>query len=274
MNDIICGDCVEVMKERIDDESIDLVITSPPYGNMRDYTGNDFDFDGIAFELHRVVAKGGVIVWVVGDEVVDGSESGESFLQALFFKDIGFRLHDTMIYEKTGTNYPSKGRYTQIFEYMFVLSKGKPKTWNPIKDVVKKWAGSWGTTTNRQKDGSLKISNSTTCNSISTEKATEDNPIHGYKQRTNVWRYKNGKKFAHTDEYAYKHPATFPESLARDHIITWSNPGDIVLDPLCGSGTTLKMAYLENRQFIGIDASMDYCDLARRRMIDCINRNR
>ena len=205
-------------------------------------------------------------MWVVNDETKNGGKTGTSFKQALGFMDVGFKLFDTIIYHKTGTAYPTKGRYTQIFEYMFVLSKGKPKTFNPICDVVRLWAGSWGKTTQRQKDGSLKASTSKNCGAGKSGKASEDNPIHGYKQRSNIWRIVNGKKFAHTDELAYGHPATFPEALARDHIISWTNPGDLVLDPMNGGGTTCKMAKQEGREYIGIDVSAEYCELARKRL--------
>lgn len=263
-NQIICGNCVDVMREMPDDYA-DLTVTSPPYDGLREYQGYTFDFAAIAEQLYRVTKKGGVVVWVVGDETKNGSETGTSFKQALGFMDAGFRLFDTMIYEKTGTSFPTNGKYTQIFEYMFILSKGKPKTFNPICDVAKLWAGSWGKTTQRQKDGSLKVSKAANCGA-GKEKASEDNPIHGYKQRTNIWRVVNGKKFAHTDDLAYEHPASFPEVLANDHILTWTNPGDLVLDPMVGSGTTCKMAAKNGRNYIGVDVSADYVDVARRRL--------
>jgi DNA modification methylase len=264
LNRIIHGECVEVL-HTFPDHCIDMVVTSPPYDTLRDYDGYAFDYKSVAVALLKVVKPGGVVVWVVGDETKDGGETGTSFQHALYFMGLGFKLFDTMIYEKTGTSFPTKGKYTQIFEYMFVLSKGKPKTFNPICDVPKLWAGSWGKTTQRQKDGSLKASTAKNCGA-GKERASEDNPIHGYKQRTNIWRIVNGKKFAHTDELAYEHPATFPEALARDHIITWSNPGDVVLDPMCGAGTTCKMAKQEGRKYIGIDVSEKYCQVARRRL--------
>lgn len=263
-NQIICGDCVRVM-EGFPEEVVDLTVTSPPYDALRDYNGYTFSFMAIARELYRVTKKGGVVVWVVGDETKNGSETGTSFRHALGFMDVGFRLFDSMVYEKSGVSFPTKGKYTQIFEYMFVFSKGKPKTFNPICDVPKLWAGSWGQTTQRQKDGSLKKSGAKSCGA-GKEKASADNPIHGYKQRTNIWRIVNGKKFAHTDERAYEHPATFPESLARDHILTWSNPGDLILDPMAGSGTTLKMAAETGRNYVGIDTSQEYVELAKQRV--------
>lgn len=209
---------------------------------------------------------GGVVVWVVGDETVDGGETGTAFEQALGFKKLGFKLFDTMIYEKTGTSFPSKGRYTQIFEYMFVFSKGLPRTFNPICDVPKLWEGSWGKTTQRKKDGSLKDSTASNCGKGRSGRATEEGQ-YGYKQRTNIWRITNGKKFAQPDgDLAYKHPATFPFALPRDHILTWTNPGDVVLDPFNGSGTTCAAAKMLGRRYIGIDISVEYCGIANRRI--------
>lgn len=265
LNQIIHGECVQVMAS-FPEGVIDLTVTSPPYDALRDYEGFDFDFLAIMRELYRVTKKGGVVVWVVGDETKNGSETLTSFKHALGLKAVGFKLFDTMIYEKTGTSFPTKGKYTQIFEYMFVASKGKPKTFNPICDVPKLWAGSWGKTTQRQRDGTLKQSTAKNCGAAVSGRASEDNPIHGYKQRTNIWRIVNGKKFAHTDELAYEHPASFPESLARDHIITWTDPGDLVLDPLAGSGTTCKMARATGRNYLGIDISKKYCELAKARV--------
>lgn len=251
LNKVYCGNCLKVM-EAIPNNSIDMVLTSPPYDNLRDYNGYVFDFEGIAKELYRVVKDGGVVVWVVGDATVKGSETGTSFKQALYFKEIGFNLHDTMIYKKAGFQFPSQTRYHQIFEYMFVFSKGKPKTFNPINDRKNKWGGPWGKTTTRQKDGSLV-----------ERKITQTND---YGMRLNVWRYTNGKGFGQKDDVAYQHPATFPEKLAEDHILSWSNEGDIILDPMAGSGTTLKMAKKNNRRYIGIEISSEYVKICQERL--------
>ena len=250
LNTIIQGDCLEVMK-KFDDNSIDLTITSPPYDNLRDYNGYTFDFKGIAKELFRVTKEGGFVVWVVGDATIKGSETGTSFKQALYFKEIGFNLHDTMIWKKqTFTDTGSlRVRYGGVFEYMFVLSKGKPKTFNPIKDRKNKLPGKKKHGTVRQKDGSLKpISN------IGKE-------IGEYGQRFNVWEINT--EVSNTKR---KHPAQFSEQLAEDHIKSWSNEGDILLDPMCGSGTTLKMAKKNNRNYIGIEISEEYCKIAKERL--------
>jgi len=263
INKIIQGNCVDIMKQ-MPEACIDLVVTSPPYDKLRDYKGYTFNFKEIVRYLYKIIKPNGVVIWVVGDSIVDGGESGTSFRQALFFMKTGFKLFDTMLYEKTGVNFPSKGRYTQIFEYMFVFSRGKPKTFNPIKDVPKLWEGSWGKATRRQKNGTLKEIKIENCGKAKSGRATDGR--YGYKQRTNIWKIINGKKFAHTDILAYEHPATFPEALARDHIISWSNPGDIVLDPMCGAGTTCKMAKQLKRNYIGIDISNTYCKLAEQRL--------
>lgn len=252
LNKIICGDCLEVMKE-LPDKCVDLTVTSPPYDTLRDYKGYSFDFEGIAQELYRITKDGGVVVWVVGDATIKGSETGTSFKQALYFKELGFNLHDTMIYEKTGCSMPSN-RYLSSFEYMFVFSKGKPKTINFIKDRKNRFPTRWGKGRKvRNKDGSWSY--------------RENYEAKEYGRRFNIWRYNNGGQgYGHTDEYAHQHPATFPEKLAEDHILSWSNEGDTVLDPMCGSGTTLKMAQKNNRNFIGIEISEDYCKIAEERL--------
>jgi site-specific DNA-methyltransferase (adenine-specific) len=246
-------DCVEGMKQ-LDPECIDLVVTSPPYDNMRTYNGFDFDFESTAKELVRVLKHGGVIVWVVGDQTINGSETGTSFKQALYFMSLGLNLHDTMIYAKPSASFPETTRYYQVFEYMFVFSKGKPKTINLLQDKENKWAGgkSFACATQRLQDGTLrkqKIIN------------VKDKGI-----RPNIWVLNTGKGFSSKDDLAYEHPAIFPEQLASDHIYSWSNEGDIVLDPFMGSGTTAKMALLLNRKFIGFEISKEYCDIANKRI--------
>jgi len=250
INKVHQADCLEVMKQ-IPDNSIDLVVTSPPYDNLRDYNGYSFDFESIAKELFRVIKEGGVVVWVVGDATVNGSETGTSFKQALYFKEIGFNLHDTMIWKKqTFTDTGSlRVRYGGVFEYMFILSKGNPNTFNPIKDRKNKLPGKKKHGTVRQVDGSLKP-----ISSIGKK-------IGEYGQRFNVWEINT-----EVSNLKRKHPAQFPETIAQDHIKSWSNKGDIVLDPMNGSGTTTKIAYLLGRRYIGIDISEEYCQIARDRL--------
>ena len=251
LNKVIQGNNVEVLRD-FPDECIDMVLTSPPYDNLRDYKGYTFDFEGLAKELYRVLKIGGVIVWVVGDAVINGSESGTSFRQALYFKEIGFNLHDTMIYEKNGSPYPEDTRYFQVFEYMFVFSKGKPETINLIQDRKNKWLGSWGKRSTRDKKGNLYKASEIECKEYGT--------------RFNIWRINNGHGYSTKDEFAFKHPAIFPEKLAEDHIYSWSNEGDMVLDPFNGSGTTTKMAKILGRNYIGIDISEEYNEIARKRL--------
>lgn len=247
LNRIYQRDCLEGMR-MIPDDSIDLTVTSPPYDNLRNYNGYSFDFEGIAQELFRVTKPGGVVVWVVGDATVKGSETGTSFRQALYFKEIGFNLHDTMIYQKNSYPFPPSNRYYQQYEYMFVLSKGAPKTSNLQKCESK---GLKRKSTQRNKDGT-------------TTSFTSD----GNKTRImdNVWSLDVGYMRTTKDKFAYKHPAMFPEELAERHILTWSNPGDVVLDVFIGSGTTAKMALLNNRKFTGFEISSEYIEIANKRI--------
>jgi DNA modification methylase len=236
INQIYNENCLDTMS-RMDDGFVDLTVTSPPYDDIREYNGYSFDFEPIAKELYRITKDGGSVVWVVGDQTTKGSESGSSFKQALYFKEIGFNIHDTMIYEKNSSTYcarPDGRRYTQIFEFMFILSKGKPKA-NLICDKKNKWAG--------HKDWSGKMKN----------------PVREYSPRTNIWRFV-------TSFNGVKHPAPFPEQLANDHILSWSDEGDLIYDPFMGSGTTAKMALINNRNYIGSEISEDYCEIALNRL--------
>lgn len=249
------GDCAKVLAA-LDADSVDLTVTSPPYDNLRTYNGFTFDFEAIARELYRVTAQGGVVVWVVGDETVNGCESGTSFRQALGFMACGFNLADTMIYEKTDLAFPRHGhrKYPAAFEYMFIFSKGKVKTFNMIRDRRNKLAGAIMSGTVRQADGSTKPSRAA------------GKEVAEFGARSNVWGYSTGKGKSSTDEIAFQHPAIFPEALARDHIRSWSMPEDVVLDPFMGSGTTGKVALQLSRQFIGIETSYEYLDIAKTRL--------
>ena len=248
----IVGDCVTEMR-KMPESSVDLTVTSPPYDDMRDYKGFSFDFENVAKELFRITKAGGVVVWVVGDATKNGNETGTSFRQALYFKEIGFNLHDTMIYAKKAVGAcGSCYSYQQAFEYMFVLVKGKLKCFNPIKDLVSQRAGKPTRYTKAAK------SNST---GYSLETHVKIAPPSS--KRQNIWTYDIG--FGSGDDKT-NHPAVFPELLAQDHILSWSNPSDMVFDPFMGSGTTGKMAILNGRDFIGIDISSEYCDLATKRI--------
>jgi len=248
--------CLDTMA-RMEDNFIDLTVTSPPYDNLRDYKGYSFDFESIAKELYRVTKDGGVVVWVVGDATIKGSETGTSFRQALYFKEIGFNLHDTMIYQKTGCPFPEQNRYYPIFEYMFILSKGKPKTSNLIKDRENIYAGAKVARNNhaRMPDGSV-VANS-------AMKNDKERKILPYGVRYNIWRITSARN---KNKNTGNHPAIFPEQLANDHIISWSNENDIVYDPFMGSGTTAKMAIVNNRNYIGSEMSEEYCEIIKERI--------
>jgi len=245
------GDCVDVMKT-FPQGLVDLTVTSPPYDGLRTYKGYSFDFESVAQELYRITKDGGVVVWIVGDSTKDGSESGTSFRQALFFKEQGFKLHDTMIYasEKPPLTH---NRYEQKFEYMFVFSKGKPRVFNPLMEVCKHAGKSASHRTFRQDAKGV------------LEPAHKSEKISDLKFRGNIWTYATGTASA-TDRLARQHPAIFPENLAADHILSWSNFGDTVLDPFVGSGTTGKMAVLNGRNFIGIDISAEYLKITKERI--------
>lgn len=245
------GDCLEVLKT-FEDNLIDLTVTSPPYDNLRTYggviVGWSFEkFQGIARELYRVIKEGGVVVWVVADATIKGSETGTSFKQALYFMECGFNLHDTMIWEKTGM-LPTQDRYYNIFEYMFVLSKGRPKTMNFICDH-KTTAGG------RVQKKDACINKGAQKNGAGTFVRNE------YSRRTNLWRISIGK-----NKETQGHPAPFPEALANDHILSWSNEGDIVLDPFMGSGTTGFVANKLGRHYVGIELNPEYVQMARKRI--------
>lgn len=252
LNKIHNEDCLETMK-RMPADFVDMTLTSPPYDNLRDYKGYTFDFESIARELFRITKQGGVVVWVVADAVIDGSESGTSFRQALFFKEIGFNIHDTMIYQKTPRGAVGNNKtYWQTFEYMFILSKGDPKTINLLKDRENKDERNGDSGTKRLSDGSL----------LKLKRAGYSK----YGRRTNVWEYLIGKGHSASDNFAHQHPAIFPEKLVQDHITSWSNPGDLIFDPMCGSGTTCKMAVMLKRNYIGSEISAEYTKLAEDRI--------
>jgi site-specific DNA-methyltransferase (adenine-specific) len=238
---IRCAECQTI--------TVDLVVTSPPYDKMRLYRGYQFDFEAIAKELYRVIKPGGVLVWVVNDETVNGSETATTARQKLFFRDVsGFNLHDTMIWEKTNPlPVKEQKRYNQAFEYMLVFSKGTPTTFNPILEKCKT-AGQIYTTVKDTRN-----------RSGATGLIIEPKRKNATKSRYNVWKMGHASK-------NYGHPAVFPDQLAEDHIKTWINPGDLVFDPMAGSGTTLVMAKKLGRSFIGSEISAEYCKIIEQRL--------
>jgi len=263
VNTIYNESCLDTMS-RMPSKHIDLTVTSPPYDDMRSYNnhvrgvkskfnGYSFPFEGIAQELYRVTKVGGVVVWIVGDATIKGSETGTSFRQALFFKECGFDLFDTMIYSK-----PPRGAvgnnltYWQSFEYMFILSKGRPRTINLLADRKNKESRDGDRGTKRLHNGNLlKLSRG---------------GYGAYGRRTNIWEYNIGKGHSTSDPIAHEHPAIFPEKLAHDHIFTWSNAGDLVYDPMMGSGTVAKACVFLHRDYLGSEINKAYCDIAKARL--------
>ena len=254
LDKIITGDSAVVLQS-FPPDCIDLTVTSPPYDNLRTYNGFTFDFETIARQLFRVTKAGGVVVWVVGDSTVNGSESGTSFRQALFFKECGFNLHDTMIYH---TDKPpiNANRYQSSFEYMFVFSKGSPKTFNPLMVEI-----SGATKARRQFKHTAPFQR----NADGSWNVKDRNSKTSERIRDNIWHFWAG--FSANDKLSAGHPAVFPEALANDHIESWSNPGDVVLDCFCGSGTTPKQAKILSRHYIGIEISHEYVALAEKRLL-------
>ena len=248
LDKIHCGDNCDLMA-KMPRESVDLVVTSPPYDDLRTYGGHSWDFFGVAWHLKRLLKPGGVIVWVVADATKDGSETGSSMEQALHFKRLGLNLHDTMIY---ATQKPplTHNRYEQEWEYAFVFSRGKPATWNPLTEQTKRpghHAGRGPLNANGKDNGRTEL------------RITGDTRLRG-----NIWRYYSGRDECKDDTGG--HPAVFPFAMVRDHIASWSNPGDLVLDPFSGSGTTAKAAKALGRRFIGLEVNPDYCAIAEQRL--------
>jgi DNA modification methylase len=262
MIDLRLGDCLELMKD-IPDGSVDLTVTSPPYDNLRTYNGNNSHWGEhvwkeVIKELFRVTKVGGVVVWVVGDATIKGSETGMSFKQALWAMECGFNLHDTMIYHRT-TPHPPNVRYYQEFEYMFVWSKGKTKTFNPLtQPKSKKTIGITGTQRDR-KGNTIPLGNK------AKERST-NSLSNSQRIKSNIWYIPAGYMLSTKDKVAFDHPAMFPEKLAHDHIISWSNECDTVFDPFTGSGTTGKMAVSLGRSFIGFELDPDYFAIAQKRI--------
>ena len=264
INKIYNENCLDTMA-KMKDNFIDLTVTSPPYDNLRNYNGYSFDFESIAKELFRVTKEGGVVVWVVGDATIKGSETGTSFKQALFFKECGFNLHDTMIYNRVSP-FPDSNRYHQSFEYMFILSKGKPKTFNGLREL--KSRNSFTSKKNssyRGKDGFTKKPNKKAIERF--EKSSNDTT----KLRSNIWKIPAGFGISTKDKDAFNHPAIFPEKLAANHIISWSNENDIVYDPFMGSGTTAKISHNYKRRWIGSEISKEYVEISNERLKPYLN---
>lgn len=242
------ADCVKFMRGMSDDV-VDLTVTSPPYDNLRDYKGYEFNFHLIADELLRITKPGGVVVWVIGDRI-NGGRTLTSFEQGIYFRNIGFSVHDVMIYQKRNTPFMRRKAYTNCYEFMFVLSKGSPSVFNPIREKTARH-GEEMLVCNKKADGiNRKI------------KGT----LKKMKTKTNIWAYAVGMGGTTNDKVAFNHPAIFPEKLAEDHILSWTDKGMLVFDPMCGSGTTGKMAHKHGREFLCVDVCADYIKIAKSRL--------
>lgn len=256
-NRIYCGQAEKLLKE-IDKDCCQLVLTSPPYDSVRAYKNFYFPFKEIATEIYRIIEPGGICVWVVNDQYIDGGRSMTSFKQGLFFtENLGFKMHDIIVYHKSGFNFPANNRYHQSWEFMFILSKGKPKTFNPLMDRKNKYVGQKAHGRHRGHDEN---------GYVDMSQIVKAKAIGEFGKRTNVWYYKVGGGNVTKDKIAYEHPAIFPESLAQDNILSYTNRGDLVIDPLAGAGTTCKMAKINDRKYIGIEASEEYCKIAENRI--------
>lgn len=254
LNELICGDAAIELKKLLEN-SIDLTVTSPPYDDKQKYHGYSFDFETIARELFRVTKQGGVVCWNIKDKKTKGNLSLTSFRHALEFQKIGFLVNDIIIYGKKqlAAAPPTINCYWDHYEFVIVLTKGKHTTFNPIIDHKNKYAKSNRKHTARYSDNHVEYKR---------KKGVTGN----FSKRGNIWYYSPGWMKSTKDEIAYNHPAIMPEDLAKDCILSWSNPGDLILDPFAGSGTTLKMARLNRRNYIGIEISEEYCNLANKRL--------
>ncbi len=255
IDQIHCRDAVAGMRELTHD-FIPLTVTSPPYDDLRGYGGHRFDqraFEAVADELWRVTMPGGVVVWVVADQI-DGGYSGTSFRQALHFQEAGFRIHDILIMARSGGRWCGGNRYG-IVEFAFVFSKGRPRSVHLIRDRDNKHAGLLRRFKARMLDGRLRY-------------APRAKPVAVKGVRGPVWECHAGFQKTTRDRYAYVHPALMPEDMARDLIVSWSRPGDLVFDPMAGAATTCKMALLNHRHYLGFEVHEPYYRLAVRRMQD------
>ncbi len=247
-NCFYAGDAASLLRKYSTDV-FDLTVTSPPYENLRNYNGYKFDAKQMLSAVYRVTAPGGVCVWVVGERIA-GSRSLSSFEHAFIGRDVGWSVHDVMIYQKKNTPFPRSNAYTPCYELMLIFSKGKPKTFNPLKTPTVR--NGWETAVYGKGP-----------DAVNRKRAVK---LKKEKVKNNIWQYAVGFGGSTADKVAFEHPAIFPEQLAKDHILSWSNPGDSVLDPMCGSGTTCKMAHMNGRNWVGIDISKEYILIAKKRL--------
>ena len=264
--ELVNGDCAAVLPGL---PPADLILTSPPYDGMREYGGysDAFDFDAVAAACVANLAPGGLLVWVVADQIVDGGDSGTSFRQALSFMGLGLTLHQPMIYQRWSLSGMRKKAYYKDFEYMFVFSKGKLKTANILED--KRNLATGGRKASKMSGLGRSGDNQNSYLGLTGGIVPE------YGRRGSVWYYNAGKYAGNLKgdldyQTLAEHPAIFPQRLARNHILSWTNPGDLVIDPMVGSGTTLRAAADFGRRAVGIEINPEYCDLIRQRLAQSV----
>lgn len=258
VNRVFNEDCLQTMSN-MEENIVDLVVTSPPYEDLRDYEGFSFDFENTALLLYKILKPGGTVAWVINDKVKDSDRSAESFRQCLFFKHIGFNFHDVIIWNKRSSNFkPRSNAYNNIFEFIFILTKGKQKTFNPLCDKKNRYGGKPIGPLQREKDGSFRY----THGGLTGKKIAE------YGKRNNIWEIPVGghHSYSFKKEYIREHSAVFPENLAVDLVYSYSNPGDLVYDPFMGSGTTAVASVRLGRYFLGSEICTNYVKIIARRL--------
>ena len=264
INQIYNEDCLETMG-RMEDGLCDLILTSPPYDNLRRYGqertnhkrlkgGMSFDFESIAKEMTRVLKPGGVIMWNVQDQTINMSRTGSSMRQALYFMDeCGLNFWDHLIWYKTGTPFPSPHRYRSVWENMFIFSKGKPNTFNPILKRNKT-------------AGQVRNSRKFRDHKGDFVEGFQGTPIREFGNEDNVWYIANGANKSYKNKLSVNHPAVMTDEIARRHILTWTNENDIIYDPFLGASTTTRVARDNNRQWIGSEIHTPYYELSKQIM--------
>lgn len=253
LNEIYCIDCVEGMK-KIPDNSVDIVVTSPPYDGIRDYNGFNFDLHETGRGLIRILKEGGIVAMVIQDQTKNFGKTLTSFKTIIDWCDnIGFKLFECVIYRKHG----SEGawwtnRFRVDHEYMPIFLKGeKPQYFNKENLKVPSIHGGKVMTGSgsRRTDGKTN--------------ARVTRPINTMKCRGTIWNYlMAGDK----DPIKRQHPAPFPDQIPLDFIECFCPPGGVVLDPFMGSGSTAVAAKKLNRKYIGFDTSEEYIKIAHARL--------
>ena len=253
VNKIICDDNVKFLST-LPENCIDMVVTSPPYDNLRDYNGFQLDLSGVGEQLFRVLKPGGIVAVIIQDSTQDGRKTLTSFRMIVNWCDtIGFGLFENCIYSRQGVEGAWwKKRFRVDHEYIPLFIKGKrPAYFNKEELKIP------------SKHGGKTMTGAATRNKDGTQQKSRSVYINPMKCRGTIWNYPqcgDGSKLKHL------HPATFPNLLPYDLIQCFCPENGIVLDPFNGSGTTCVAAKSLNRQYIGVDCSQEYCDIAEKRI--------